>query len=130
MSHSGLSKRKREWTIRSFSILIEDLEVLTKLRELAAKEGLTLSKQIVIALKEYVNRHMPGNPQLPLDKYLTKREPGTLRELCDWCDKPAEYVFDAIDEDGTRVHTRVCRFHLESFKAARWGTFGYESLTI
>jgi len=128
MSCSSLGKRKREWTIRSFSILIEDLDVLTKLRELAAKEGLTLSKQIVIALKEYVNRHMPGNPQLPLDKYMTRREPGTLHELCEWCDKPAEYVFDAIDEDGSRVHTKVCAFHLKSFKAARWEVFGYEEL--
>jgi len=81
-------------------------------------------------MQEYVRKYNPPNGQLELTKFSKKREPGSLRELCEWCDKPAEYVFDAIDEDGTRVHTRVCRFHLESFKVARWETFGYESLTI
>jgi len=69
--------------IRSFSISIEDLEVLEKLKDLAGKEGNTLSTQIVIALKEYVQRHCPGNPQVPLERF-TDVEPRRLPP--NWCE--------------------------------------------
>ena len=41
-------------------------EVWEKIRELAQREGKPLQDIIVDALEEYLERHMPGNPQTPL----------------------------------------------------------------
>jgi len=72
-----MQQERKGWTIRSFSIRLEDLEVLEELRKIANRERLSLSRQIVIALREYVKRHGHGNPQTPLEGFLSEA-PGPL----------------------------------------------------
>jgi len=44
-------------------------EVYGKAVELANREGRSFSELVSVALKEYVEHHFPGNPQLPLNSF-------------------------------------------------------------
>ena len=41
-----------------------------KAKKIARREGRSLSKLILDLLDDYVRRHEPGNPQLPIDRFL------------------------------------------------------------
>jgi len=64
-----------EWTIRSFSINLKDLEYLQKLREIGLRENKSQSEMIVIAVKEFVKKHSIPNPQAQLDRLLQIQMP-------------------------------------------------------
>jgi len=59
-------KRFKGVVTKSFYIPLEYLEVFEKLEKLAEMERKSTSLMIVDAIAEYVERHYPGNPQLPL----------------------------------------------------------------
>ena len=50
----------------SFYIPVEAKEILEKIEELARVEGVSRSELILRAIREYVENHYPGNPQLTL----------------------------------------------------------------
>jgi len=50
----------------------KDFEAWSQIRKLAEREGKSLSDFIVDVIKEYLKRHMPGNPQTPLDIFNEK----------------------------------------------------------
>ncbi|MBU1290383.1 hypothetical protein KJ898_01080 [bacterium] len=55
--------------ITSFYIPNSFEPVIEKLKELAFKERKPLNNQILEAIKEHVEIHYPGNPQMPLDTW-------------------------------------------------------------
>jgi len=64
-----LNKLHRSYVIRSFSVGQEDLPTLALFDELVQREKAKFSELVVRALEEYVRRHHPGNPQLPLTRF-------------------------------------------------------------
>jgi len=51
-------------------MLLDDYdEVYKKASELAEIEGITFAEIVAKALAEYVEKHYPGNPQIPLPTY-------------------------------------------------------------
>jgi len=52
--------------ITSFYVPVEAKDVLEALDQLAKVEGVSRSELILRAIKEYVENHYPGNPQLTL----------------------------------------------------------------
>jgi hypothetical protein len=66
-----LNKSHRGYVIRSFSVRQKDLPILALFDELVQRERARFSELVVRALEEYVRRHHPGNPQLPLTKFTT-----------------------------------------------------------
>jgi len=66
-----LNKFQKSYVIRSFSVGQNDLPTLTLFDELVQREKVKFSELVVRALEEYVRRHHPGNPQLPLTKFTT-----------------------------------------------------------
>ena len=75
--------RPRRWKairITSFYIPLEAEEIVKKAEELAKREDITLSELIIKALKEYVERHYPGNPQIPLPTYTGQLPPAKTLE--------------------------------------------------
>jgi len=53
----------------SFRMPTEFSQLYEMFKELAKREGISKSQLIVKAICEYVHRHYPGNPQLPLTKF-------------------------------------------------------------
>ena len=47
---------------------------LQKARRIARREGRSLSDLVRDLLRDYVRRHEPGNPQLPIDRFLKQKE--------------------------------------------------------
>lgn len=66
-----LNKYDKRYVIRSFSVRQEDLPTLILFEELVQREGgkRKFSGLVMNAIQEYVRRHHPGNPQLPLTKF-------------------------------------------------------------
>jgi len=64
-----LNKFHRSYVIRSFSVGQKDLPILALFDELVQREKAKFSELVVRALEEYVRRHHPGNPQLPLTRF-------------------------------------------------------------
>ena len=70
-----LNKYDKRYVIRSFSVRQEDLPTLILFEELVQREGgkRKFSGLVMAAIQEYVRRHHPGNPQLPLTKFTKPR---------------------------------------------------------
>jgi len=58
--------KRRVHIITSWGVSEDERWVLEELRRLAKLEGLSMSKIITRAVKEYLQRHGEGNPQLTL----------------------------------------------------------------
>jgi hypothetical protein len=69
-----LNKFHRSYVIRSFSVRQKDLPILALFDELVQRERARFSELVIRALEEYVRRHHPGNPQLPLTKFTTSNQ--------------------------------------------------------
>jgi hypothetical protein len=69
-----LNKFQRSYVIRSFSVGQKDLPILALFDELVQRERARFSELVIRALEEYVRRHHPGNPQLPLTKFTTSNQ--------------------------------------------------------
>jgi hypothetical protein len=48
----------------------EDREILEKMEDLRRKDGFGKGDFVKVALREYVVRHHPGNPTIPLDHFV------------------------------------------------------------
>lgn len=55
----------------SFRMPTEFNSLYEMFKELARREGISKSQLVVKAICEYVHRHYPGNPQVPLTKFTT-----------------------------------------------------------
>lgn len=73
-------KRYQGVIITSFYVPIESKEIIEKAKELAHRDATTLSEIILEALKEYIEKHYPGNPQIPLMVYTGEVEPAKTLE--------------------------------------------------
>lgn len=74
MRRAGLPcPREHGWYVDEFAVNFyeEDRETLEKMEDLRRKDGLGKGDFVKVALREYVGRHHPGNPTLPLDHFLT-----------------------------------------------------------
>jgi len=49
-------------------------QTFQKARRIARREGRSLSDLVRDLLRDYVRRHEPGNPQLPIDRFLKQKE--------------------------------------------------------
>jgi len=75
----------KNWTVRSFSISLEQLKLLNDLKKVAKQEGTSVSEEIVKAIEEHVKKHGRGNPQLLITHYVKPDEPQPLRVICSFC---------------------------------------------
>ena len=104
-------------------------EIVKKAREIARREGRSLSKLVMDLLRDYVRVHEPGNPQLPLTKFVEGAENPKACSI-EGCDSPAVYqVF--LDYGRVIEKLRVCEKHLRDLKAGWLGDrrVNYKSLS-
>lgn len=62
----GRPRRYKGLVMTSFYYPLERSELMDKIRELAARECKPVNDVVLAALEEYVRKHHPGNPQVPL----------------------------------------------------------------
>ncbi len=67
MSRGRPSTKRRN--IKAFHVPDEMLETYEKFKGLCIMEGESVSGKLVGYIREYVQAHYPGNPQLPLTKF-------------------------------------------------------------
>lgn len=72
-------RRWKSYRITSFYIPVEFEDTAKKGEELAKVEGWSFSELLTQALKEYVEFHYPGNPQLILPSLLDPKELKPIR---------------------------------------------------
>jgi len=65
----GRPPKWKGYKITSLMLLDDYDEVYKKASELAEIEGITFAEIVARALAEYVEKHYPGNPQIPLPTY-------------------------------------------------------------
>jgi len=92
----GRPRRYQGLRITSFYLPIEYLDLLDKLRELAERDGISLSEKIVDAIKEYVEVHYPGNPQTSLDPIIKPDATKPLRLQALFDAKELESVIEKL----------------------------------
>jgi len=68
----------------------EFVQVHEKLKEIAKRENISISRLFWRWATHYVSLHAPGNPQQRLDKILEQPKPYKAKPLCG-CGKLAEY---------------------------------------
>jgi len=68
---TGFGRPRTLGLIRATTIYLYESykEVYEKAVELARREGISFSELVSRALREYVENHYPGNPQLPIESY-------------------------------------------------------------
>jgi len=109
--------------VKSVNFSVEEIDLLKTALELAHREGLTFSAFVKKALAEYIERHYPGNPQLPLPKFL--RAP-VIADQCEVanCRKLAKYLICLVNFEGEQKTFRVCINHkhvkIEGYKWIKW----------
>jgi len=106
--------------VKSVNFSVEEIDLLKTALELARREGLNFSAFVKKALAEYIEKHYPGNPQLPLQKFL--QAPVILNQ-CQVanCKKPAKYLINLANFEGEQKTFRVCINHKHSkFKGYKW----------
>jgi len=89
-TNSTISTNRRKYFVtsvivgqRKFSLAIpaEKKPVWDAFKRLAEMERCSAGKLLEVAVEEYVARHSPGNPQLPLTKFTGVQIPATGTEL-------------------------------------------------
>ena len=78
----------KSYNIKSFSIPNNMIPTLLKLEDLGRKERKDRSYMIVSAIKEYVERHNPGNPQLTFTRKAELYFPPHAKEIVKARQKP------------------------------------------
>jgi len=106
--------------IKTISFTPEETELLKVAMELAKRENLNFSSLVKKALAEYIKRHYPGNPQLPLKKFLLTPVILNQCEVAN-CKNPAKYLISLANFEGEQKTFRVCINHKhEKFGNYRW----------
>jgi len=99
--------------VKSVNFSVDEIDLLKTVLELARREGLNFSAFVKKALAEYIEKHYPGNPQLPLKKFL---EAPVIANRCEvaGCKRKAVYRVLLQSFSGNRKWFRVCRSHRKS----------------
>lgn len=129
-SDSPVNRRTKRypWQLKIY-IPREYQVIIEKAKEIVRREGRSLSSLIMQLLRDYVQVHYPGNPQLPLSKFIEKSEDKSVCSV-EGCDSPAAYqVF--LDHGRVIEKIRVCEKHLRDLKAGWLGDrrIKYKSLS-
>jgi len=100
--------KKVPWILHVY-VPVEKQRLVERAKEVARREGSSLSKLILAYLEEYVRRHEGGNPQTRLDRILSGSEPAA--KTCAMCRNPAAIL-------GYRggVQVRLCRDHFHRLR--------------
>ena len=103
-------------------------EIVKKAREIARREGRSLSKLVMDLLRDYVRRHEPGNPQLPLTRFTGESKDGKCS--VEGCDEPAQFIV-FLDHGKIIEKLRVCEEHLMDLRRGwlRDRRINYKSLS-
>jgi len=107
--------------VKSVNFSVEEIDLLKTALELARREGLNFSAFVKKALAEYIEKHYPGNPQIPLKKFFQVQE--ILANQCQVanCKKSAKYLINLVNFEGEQKTFRVCKNHKHSkFKGYKW----------
>jgi len=84
-------------------IYIKSEELLARLERLLRQEGISFSEWVARQIEDYVRKHEPGNPQLPLTAFTQPQVSAhQSRWYCGSCGKPLE------DEAEWNLHKDVC----------------------
>jgi len=106
--------------IKTISFTPEEVQLLKVAMELAKRENLNFSGLVKKALAEYIKRHYPGNPQLPLQKFLQAPVTANQCQVAN-CKKTAKYLINLINFEGEQKTFQVCKNHKHSkFKGYKW----------
>lgn len=81
------SSLPRRYIIKSVAFLHceEVLKLLEDVKVRCKVDGLSFSRMVLQALKEYLQRHPVPNPQLLMSYYVNSEEPQPMRVLCMYC---------------------------------------------
>ena len=73
------------YPVKGFAIRVteEREKILKEFELLRWKDHYTLSEILMEAIKEYVEKHTPGNPQTPLDIYTSPGLPTDSQQIAD-----------------------------------------------
>ena len=104
----------------------EFYQTLKKARIIARREGRSLSDLIRDLLREYVRIHEPGNPQLPLTRFVEGAERDKSVCSVEGCNEPAAYEVYADHQK-----MRLCENHLRDLRRGWLGDrrIKYKSLS-
>jgi len=90
-------------------------EIVKKAREIARREGRSLSKLVMDLLRDYVRVHEPGNPQLPLTRFVEGAERDKSVCSVEGCNNKAQFtVF--LDRGKIIEKLQLCEEHLADLK--------------
>jgi hypothetical protein len=103
----GRPRRYQGLRITSFYLPIEHSELIDKLRELAERDGSTLSEKIVDAIREYIQVHYPGNPQVCLDSIIKPDAPKPLRLQALFDMQELEAVIRDLTNSKNHIHRQI-----------------------
>ena len=100
--------------------------IVKKAREIARREGRSLSSLIMQLLRDYVKVHEPGNPQLPLTRFVEGAERDKSVCSVEGCNNKAQFI---VFLDHRKM--RLCEKHLRDLKAGWLGDrrVNYKSLS-
>jgi len=59
--------------------------LLKKFKEICIREHVSMTKKVEDWIRQYVQLHLPGNPQLLMTHYVKQDEPSPMRVLCLYC---------------------------------------------
>ena len=75
--------------IRNIYLSEGDLPLWDRFKAVAKREGRSMSKVALELIRDYVTKHEPGNPQLPITKFVEGAPSPEGHVLCRRCGEPA-----------------------------------------
>jgi len=103
-------RRYKGYRITSFYIPVEFEDLSKKAEELMKIEGLSFSELLLEALKEYVEVHYPGNPQLTLPSICDQDSEKPLRLVAKFdCEELETILKELKDSRGSLEYKRDLR---------------------
>jgi len=119
----------RKWPPQiSFYIYPNEEELFKKLKEIANREGRSVTEILKEMAREYVRRHEPGNPQLRLDKILAGEPRPGMSPRCRFCDRLASYVQYWVRNRNWTEQVPVCDVHRKRARQAPLLEYGERRL--
>ena len=91
-------ERKKKYPILHIYIYPEFWHVHDKLKEIASREGKSISRLFWSWAERYVKLHAPGNPQQTLDHILKAEKPYRAPVQCEVCGAIATYKVLLLDK--------------------------------
>ena len=94
--HRGRPRKHESIRITSFYIPISHESLIQELNKLGLQERKTQNDMVLIAIKEYVEAHSPGNPQPPLSTW-TLQVPTALTLQARLAAKDLTQILDKLE---------------------------------